>query len=232
MEEGRKMLETLKNLVLTTLISSPIVIFTSKAVIDHIFKKKLASYTNELNLVTEAAKLTHQKELLDFTHFTSKRHELIPELFRMFQLTDAHISDIVGPIIKVIPFSNFNDEAVLEFYKDKNVPLSIINEKLKIRKVNKEKGDNDLNELYKAYQFSEAKKMYGQLNNFYYINSLYFSDETSEISEKLLKCFRTLMHEYYFTLNGLKAEYRSNIEAKDESLKKLKVVLQKNMKLQ
>ncbi|MBD8589186.1 hypothetical protein IFT92_15400 [Peribacillus simplex] len=226
------MLEILKDLVINTLISSPIVIFISKAVIDHINKKNLASYTNELNLVTEAAKLTHQKELLDFTHFTSKRHELIPELYRMFQLTNGHISDLVGPTIKVMIFSNINDEAVLEFFKDKKIPISIIKEKIEMRKVNKEKGNTELNDLFRGYQYSEAKKMFGELNNFYYINSLYFSDETSEISEKLLKCFRTLMQEYYFTLNGLKAEYGNNIEAKDKSLKNLKVVLQKNMKSQ
>jgi hypothetical protein len=80
-------IDSVINIIISTLISSGIIILfvksSIKGIITHYFNKNLENHKHELTLITEAIRLDHQRKIHDFSLYSNKKHEVYPEIFKM-----------------------------------------------------------------------------------------------------------------------------------------------------
>jgi len=87
-------LKYLGELVVTTGIIAMLFKSYFKNLVDQFFKKELAHYQYELNLITEEKKFDYQRKIQDFNLYTSKRHESYQELYRLVVTAKHKIIDL------------------------------------------------------------------------------------------------------------------------------------------
>lgn len=87
-------LKYLGELVVTTGIIAMLFKSYFKNLVDQFFKKELAHYQYELNLITEEKKFDYQRKIQDFNLYTSKKHESYQELYRLVVTAKHKIIDL------------------------------------------------------------------------------------------------------------------------------------------
>ena len=93
--------------------------------IDNKFSKKLEEHKHKLQQITLAETHNYQRLIRDFDLFTTKRHEIYPELFKIISIADGHVRGLRGAGFGST-FEGFNDKDIRQYLVKRSVPVGVI----------------------------------------------------------------------------------------------------------
>lgn len=163
--------------------------------ITHHFNKELALFNAKITVQAENRKLDLDRRMHDFSIYSTKRHEAYPELFKQLHKVIADfkgVEDIVSISTEFIALEDKN--SFTNYLNDLGITFS-------------ERLISQIDELFKEYErhsdlerhllkarhiienhlLTEIGKKYDELQEFYIVNLLYFSDDVSKESNILIQ---------------------------------------------
>ncbi|MMZ54637.1 hypothetical protein D1872_164620 [compost metagenome] len=176
----------IKQTLFSTALTSGIVLFVLKFFADKHLSRRAETLKHELSVEAEKIKFDYQRMIQDFNHYTSKRHEIYPELY--------------GKIIKtyddslkwyVIDYSRlFTDRKIitckffLERYTEKSKEeIELFLERLEILEEH-EKLLEIKNEVY-IFNSQLVKKSFDEAQNYFLNQELYLSEEVISLCKNI-----------------------------------------------
>lgn len=159
--------------------------FILKKSIEHGFQHKL-----------ESLKLDHQKVLFNFETFNSKQNERYPQLYYLTEHALGHITSLRS--IRSYPtFENGAEEDVKTYCEAIEMNAGDQNRILSLWQQDKDKAVLEIHRLKKIIDYNMAEVKWYDANDYLIYNELYFSDEVTSQTRKLLD----LMHQYLLNLD-------------------------------
>jgi hypothetical protein len=179
--------------ILTSTIVTGIVVSLFQAFYKFKADKNLEQYKQSLSQLTENLKFDLQRRIQDFSLYTNKRHEKLPELFRLLLIADSKVRGLFGGR-RSLTFQEFNRVDTEKFLLDRQVPQGKIETILTTWNVDKDEAITEMNEYLRVIEFSEARKNFYEAKNFYILSELYLTEAVTELTEKFLKVLGELLN--------------------------------------
>ncbi|AUO12325.2 hypothetical protein [Priestia megaterium] len=163
--------------------------------ITHHFNKELALFNAEITLQAENRKLDLDRRMHDFSIYSNKRHEAYPELFKQIHKVIANFKGIEDIVLISTEFIPLEDKSSFTNYlNDLGIIFSerLTNEIDELFKEYEEGSDLDRHllkarHIIETHLLKEVGKKYDELQEFYIVNLLYFSDDVSKESNILIQ---------------------------------------------
>ncbi|RUS41954.1 hypothetical protein [Cohnella sp. AR92] len=178
--------------ILTSTIVAGIVVSLFQAYYKFKADKNLEQYKQSLSQLTENLKFDLQRRIQDFSLYTNKRHEKLPELFRLLLIADSKIRGLFGGR-RSLTFQEFNRKDIEKYLLEHQVPQGKIETVLIAWSVNKEEAIKEMNEYLRVIEFSEARKSFYEAKNFYILSELYLTEVVTDLAERFLKALGDLL---------------------------------------
>ncbi|WHY87569.1 hypothetical protein QNH39_06995 [Neobacillus novalis] len=167
-----------------------------KGDVDHDVQSKIENLRSTQQNKLESLKLEHQKMLLNFETFNSKQNERYPQLYFLTEQALGYITYLRG--IQSFPtFENAAIEDVKTYCEVIEMNTGDCNRILALWEQDKDKAISEIHKLKKIIDYNRAENKWYEANDYLIYNELYFSDEVTDHSRKLLD----LMYKYWLNLN-------------------------------
>ncbi len=154
--------------------------------VDHHFDARLEDHKHRLGLIADRAKLDFQRELADFTLYTTKRHQAAEAVYSALRIAHGHVSGLFG-ISLGLSFEEFNTEDIKSYMSQRRVPAGKQEEVL----MNWAGDHNASLAILKPYlrmlEVQEAGMKFTEAKNAALLNELYFPDPVIEAISALLE---------------------------------------------
>ncbi len=195
--------------------------------IDLASKKSLAEHQQKLDLVGESAKLNFQRKIQDFSLYNSKKHEKYIELHKLFLEAQSRLLGLYG--LRSRPsFVEYSEDDLRKKMETEGFVSGKIDEVLEIiRTVGRDEGIGKMRKYLRMIEFQKAERSIQQVQNFYWISKLFFSDNIDRKSDELLKIMNEL-NSYYITYMDTpptdiqeRKDYRENTSVLEKNINEL-----------
>lgn len=171
--------------------------FVLKKTIEHGFQRQLTrlkgDVDHEVQSKIENLRIDHQKVLLNFETFNSNKNERYPQLYYLTE----HALGLITYLRSIESFPTFLDETeedVKTYCEVQEMNTGDINRILALWGQDKVKAISEISRLKKRIDYKRAEVKWHEANNYLLYNELYFSEEVTDQTRKLLD----LMHQYWF----------------------------------
>lgn len=147
------------------------------------FDKNLEKFKERLKKEAERRKLDFERKIHDFSLYSTKRHELYPEMYKQLYKIWREIK-MIEKKSHIIPSVVKTAEGIIPYYEGLGINLNEeIKGYIKITSIewsaNPENCTHLISEKIKGYLTSESSYKLNEVENYYMDNILYFSDEIS-----------------------------------------------------
>ena len=158
--------------------------------IDHQFSKKLEDYKHHLHQITLAETHNYQRLIRDFDLFTTKRHEIYPELFKLISIADGDVRALRGPGFSPT-FEGCNDKDIRQYLESKSVPGGTTDYYAESwRQAVQPSIRKDIIREMKAFlirwNIQQAREIIDKAKNYYYLSAIYISENVSKTVDEAL----------------------------------------------
>ncbi|AMQ05915.1 hypothetical protein [Sporosarcina psychrophila] len=182
-----------------------------KGDVDHDVQSKIEDLRSTQQNKLESLKLEHQKMLLNFETFNSKQNERYPQLYFLTEQALGYITYLRG--FQSFPtFENAAIEDVKTYCEVMEMNTGDKNRIVSLWEQEKDKAISEIHRLKKVIDYNRAEVKWYDASDYLIYNELYFSDEVTDHSRKLLD----LMYEYWLNLNPV---YHMPIFATDREIR-------------
>jgi hypothetical protein len=157
--------------------------------IDHQFSKKLEDHKHQLQQITLAETHNYQRLIRDFDLFTTKRHEIYPELFKSILIADGHVRNLRGGTYS-LTFEGFNDKDIRQYLEEKNVPsgmADIFVESWKHGGAVRKDTVASIKKYIGRLDIQKARMVIDDAKRYYYLSAIYISDDVSKDVDEALR---------------------------------------------
>lgn len=155
-------------------------------------ERNLENHKAALSLSADAARLTLQRQLTEFSVYAPKRHEVYAEMFRRILEAEGRLYRLYG--FRSEPtYKEFSRADFVELFAEKNLPHGQESQLLEL--LDKEPREGALKRIRKALYEAEkyeALREHAEANNYFLLNELYLSDAAVEA----VRAAMSAMHEY------------------------------------
>ncbi len=160
--------------------------------VDSYFAKKLESHKHQLDQITERNRFDYDRWATDFGLYTSKKHEVYSELYRLILIADGSLEGLVG--LRELPsFEEYTRNDMEQYLKGYHVVEGYILELLKDWSINRRDCIAKIREYLYMLDFQKADKDRQDAKNFFLVNILYLSNvmekHVTELFTKLVERF-------------------------------------------
>ena len=168
--------------------------------IDFDFKKQLAVYKKDLNLITKQVEFDYQRKIQDFNLYTTKKHEKYIELHKLLRIADGAILGLMG-LQHEPTYEEYNKEDIRNMLLKMEVQTGKIDDILTIWDThNKAEAIQEMRKYLQLLKINAARSSLTKANNFYLMSKLYFSDDVCAYKEKLADKLSNLFTIYQLSL--------------------------------
>jgi len=201
---------------LTLLLSLLLSLLTSGAVsygivkliisrVEHKYQKAIETYKHELNAISEQQKFNYQRWITDFSLFTQKKHEAYAELYKLLLIADGSLESLFG-FRQVPSFDEYTREDMEKYLCDYQIVEGFIPKLLEDWDTSRNSCVQKIREYLTLIDFQKADKARTEAQNYFLINSVYFSEAIEEIVSELL----TLLGHQYVIDRDSRIEHHSD----------------------
>ncbi len=164
------------------------IFFSKKYVSNYLdlnFSKKLEDHKHELSQVTDYMKFDHSRKLQDFNKYTTRKHEVYSELYRLVNISEGNVG-YLGKLENEDMFKGMSEEVVKIKLKDEyELP-----EELYIKEITPWRTDGEFQQrLYifiRDASYARAVNSISKAKNEFLICSLFLSEGIEKKVEELL----------------------------------------------
>ncbi|WP_026688802.1 hypothetical protein [Alteribacter aurantiacus] len=171
-------------------------LITLKGNLDHDLQSKIEVLRSTQQNKLESLRLEHQKVLLNFETFNSQQNERYPQLYFLTEQALGYIYYLRG-IRKFPTFKNSDIEDVKTYCEVIEMNSGDKNRILSLWQQDRDKAISEIERLKNIIDYNRAEVKWYDANDYLIYNELYFSNEITDHSRKLLD----LMHKYWLNLN-------------------------------
>ncbi|MFD2328976.1 hypothetical protein ACFSR7_06910 [Cohnella sp. GCM10020058] len=178
--------------ILTSTIVTGIVVALFQAFYKYRADKNLEQYRQQLTQLTESLKFDLQRKIQDFNLYTIKRHETIPELFKLLLLAESNIRGLFGGR-RSLTFEEFNKSDIEEYLLNRKVVRGMVEKILDLWETDKEASIDQMNSYLRVIEFSEARVSFNEAKNYFVLSELYLTDEVARLVDEFIKTLGELL---------------------------------------
>ncbi|WP_416435542.1 hypothetical protein [Priestia megaterium] len=157
--------------------------------LNHHYDEKLAKFNEQITIQSDHRKADFDRKIHDFTLYSTKRHEVYPELFKQMYKIHYELTNLETKSFFPKSIVNSKDKLIL-CLKEMGVTF---NERfiLQIDEVYAKHQNSGtfyvvLQVLLKEHFNSEIARLFNDLENFYRGNLLYLSDKVADEADRLI----------------------------------------------
>lgn len=159
------------SLIAQSIISTAVAAALVTVLLGFYFNSRLETHKSQLAL-------ENQRRIQDFNLYTTKRHEVYPELYKLILIADGNIRGLVG-LRSVLTFEEFNREDLENYLKEKNVVQGKKNELLSLWDADKDRGIKKMKKYLRLLEIHQAKLTFHEAKNYFLMSELYLSERVS-----------------------------------------------------
>ncbi|MDT8980001.1 hypothetical protein RQP50_27605 [Paenibacillus sp. chi10] len=175
---------------------------TSEKYIDQQFQKKIEEYKTNLQGVLETKKFDLQRMMLDFNLYRSKKHEIYPELFKLFLKATYGLNNLKNnwdfPLFQLL-----SKEFVERYLIEKSVGQKEI-EYLTDRWLEDEEAAEekiqDIKYAIKRLETKSVKNDYEVFRNYFLEVELFLSDEGVKVIQEIIQDFDEILENIIYDI--------------------------------
>src|SRR5699024_1922392 len=184
------MFETVISSIITSSIVALIIQLFLKNGIKNFYDQKLATYNHKLAAHAESRRLDFERKIHDFSLYSTKRHELYPQMFKLIFKIYRNIKRY-DELYAISRESISNASEIIPYYEELNIKLTnevkdFIVEKSKLWTTNPDFCLDQISQKVKVLLYSQLAAEIRSADNYFMDNILFFSDETSDKVSNLL----------------------------------------------
>ncbi|PEZ05549.1 hypothetical protein CN326_13880 [Bacillus sp. AFS018417] len=200
----------------------------AKEGLSFVYKKKFEEFKKELEQHAEKQKLDFQRKIHDFGLYSSKRHEIYPELYKQILIAQSYILSLRG--LKSVPtFVEYDSDDIKEYLGQRKVLNGKINEIVEMWERDKERAIKEVNDYMKIIEIQEAKYELSKAREQLWKNELYLSQSVCDAAQQLVKNLSSLLINYEFYEPSLRQENQRLTEAIQQNIVDLKDKMQEEL---
>ncbi|UPK45868.1 hypothetical protein [Paenibacillus pabuli] len=163
---------------------------------------ELETHKGAVNSKIEEVKHNQQKVFKEFDLYTTKMHEVYPELYKKMEYAYGEVLNLRG-VILAPDLRRFNQEEFDEHLDDlQNLSKTEIASLSSKFSNNKEEAIQELHQKMEWVRYHKANIHLAEANNFFIVNELYLTDEASNASREVLKLLRNYHNDLNPNYNG------------------------------
>ena len=163
-----------------------------KGFVERKFQKELITHKHNLETASRAVEHEFQRRLHDFGLYASKKHEVYAKLFSLFVIADGQIGGIIG-MRRSLTFEEFSRDDIKKYMEGFKAPTGKIDEILELWEPDRKKAVSEWSTYERMLEIQHAWRKHGEAKNYRWTNSIYLSNETVELADKLLKALAELL---------------------------------------
>ncbi|WP_409275865.1 hypothetical protein V1499_09955 [Neobacillus sp. SCS-31] len=158
--------------------------YLSQAGVNNFFTKKLELFKEQINITAEQRQYEYEKKIQNFNLFSSRKHEIYPELYKIIKKAYDTLS--IYEINTTLPRLE-NIKSIDLFLKDRNIPNEFLS------KVYERWQGHDvpisfiLQRILSLYTYEMTRKLITDAHDYYYGVDIYLPEELSETISLLLR---------------------------------------------
>lgn len=181
--------------VVSAAVGSGLTIFILRRIIGnwikHFFDSKLADHQAALDKITESERYNYQRLIHDFSLYSSKKHDVYPELFKLVFTAQGQIIGLMG--FGYMPdFDKFRKEDVERYLSIRSILPSEQSRILNLWDVDLKTAVNELRHILRNVEIGQARSKWFEARAYFWSSSLYISERVFEQVEKVF----LLLNEY------------------------------------
>jgi hypothetical protein len=155
-----------------------------KGGIGHFYNKKLENFKNDLSLAAEERKLDFQRRIHDFSLYSTQRHQVYPEIYKL--LINA-FANIRFSRYCPVPFDNeMRKRALIGILRDNKYSEEQIEKYLIMWKESPMSLFNFFNGKFIQKDIEEVNKSINLLFEYFNLNELFLSDDLSKLVDETI----------------------------------------------
>lgn len=153
------------------------------------FERERDQFKQRLSLEAESVRADYQRKLHDFALYSTKKHEVYRELFRLILIADGSVAQLYG-IRTSLDFEPLSLADVSIYLDGLKVFPSVKSGIIRIWDSHRNQAVQDLKALVRRIELERAEQAINEAWNFFLVNSLYLEDEMSRTSTEAFKALR------------------------------------------
>ncbi|CAI6022901.1 hypothetical protein PAECIP112173_00323 [Paenibacillus sp. JJ-100] len=157
--------------------------FLLKLYFTNSFQKKLESHKGEVNSQLEEVKHKQQRVFKEFDLYTTKRHEIYPELHKKVELAIGHI---LTNVRHYPDFTTFHTGELEDYMEDNNFSQMDRHLILETHTNNREGAAQLIRDVMRVVDYNEARSTWDDANAYFILNELYLTEQVSELTRSFL----------------------------------------------
>lgn len=195
--------------------------------IKHFFDTKLADHQAVLARVSDSERYNYQRLIHDFSLYSSKKHDVYPELYKLILTANGHIVGLMG--FGYMPdFDKFKKEDVEAYLSTRTLLPSRQKSITDMWNIDQNTAINELRYLLRSIETGTARSKWFEARGFFFSSSLFLSEQVSEQVEKVF----LLLNEYLVHVEIPGTQRGSFFRDKGEEISRAMEELKKLMKLE
>lgn len=181
--------------IFSALIGSGLTIFILRRFADnwikHLFDTKLADHQAVLASVSDSERYNYQRLIHDFNQYSSKKHDVYPELYKLILTAQGQIVGLMG-FGYMIDFDKFSKDDAEKYLSTRSILPSEQRSILSLWDMDKRTAVNNLRHILRNIEIGHARSKWFEARAYCWSSSLYLSERVSEQVEKVF----LLLNEY------------------------------------
>ncbi|HWO78762.1 MAG TPA: hypothetical protein VNM69_23125 [Bacillus sp. (in: firmicutes)] len=170
------------------------------------YDKKIEKFKDELAELSEQRKLDFERKIHDFSLYSSKKHNVYPEIYKL--LLETRLFLIHCNTENEIPLSLRENPRGLNVYLiDMGVPEEKRKELMYNYDINKSNSIKDMAEVIFLLKINDLSKNITKAKDFFYANEIYVSEELSTRIEHVLNNFQLALSQLIFSIDNKEIDF-------------------------
>ncbi len=161
----------------------------------HALDTKLEDHKSALQRVASETQFDYQRRIQDFNLYTSRKHEIYPEVYKKIFEAESNLLQIYG--VKYYPdFNQWSISEIEQNLSEFHVPQGHLTRIIQMWNTNKQNAIQELIKIYNEIEKNRAYNSFDAAKNTWLLSSLYLSKIANKLCEILFQKLASYMVSY------------------------------------